>query len=423
MKELGPINQDRLPPIESGLTAQPNTPKLEGRGDIFMAEPGGQEQSRSEAPKQPSRMTPEETAARLERMSRERERGQEEVAGEESPPSGSGTPDDRKNQGDWLNYIDSGSMETKEIRVKHALKFLSPHASGLDTALIRRIIEYDSTLDYFVNRIISQPLDAEASDYKPSFYGGINLDYIKDELRTLAESSPSEKSKYERVLVLSEAVALFHSMNKEIAVTGNIEAFVGGSQAITPEQLQRMQGIRGVAQVMRLFDQEYQRILSENGYVSEAEYNKLLGRAKGISTTEGQDQRTVGIVEQQLIDLVSKKSDKSISALPEELQGLDQWEMTWAFNVGKILYNLTLRAAEQISLSAVPEKSRVASIPQESAVRIMNWVGWTGFRFGISRVLGGVKLLKMADENYQDLRDSQGYGETNLEKIGGKKNK
>ena len=44
MKEQQPINQDRLIPTQSGLTAQANTPKLEVRRDIFMPDgPGGGE--------------------------------------------------------------------------------------------------------------------------------------------------------------------------------------------------------------------------------------------------------------------------------------------------------------------------------------------------------------------------------------------
>ena len=298
----------------------------------------------------------------------------------------------------------------KEQAIMDILRELTPHET-LPGELIREVIKFDKPLDYIVNRIIAEPLDAETSDYRLSFYGGINLDQIKDKLRTASEGDLAMKNRYQKILLSQEAVALFHQMNLQVLT--NLEGFVKGSQAITPEQLQTIQNIPAVAQVMRIFDEEFQRISSRDKYIYRDNYEEITGTKLA---QEDVNQIRIGTVEERLRDLIQAGVSRQ----------MEDWEIKWALNAGKMLYNLTLRAAEQISLGEVPDVAehgdrQWASIPQEAAARLMNWMGWTGFRFMISDVRGGVELAKMVRANYQRDRREQGYGRILLERIGGKK--
>ena len=301
------------------------------------------------------------------------------------------------------------SDPSKEKKIMNLLKEMTPHTGPFDPNFIGEVIKYDVALDYLVNRIVAQPLDAEQSEYRLSFYGGINLDQIKDILKTKAERGSGEaispataKRRYQKVLYMAESAQLFHTMNLQI-ITGNLEQFVNGARAITPEQLQMMQNVPGVAQVMRLFDAEIFRVLNRDGIITNENYNEIMGLGKNKKTGEVNEKEEGGVVERRFRKIIK-------SGTAEELNKLEDWQIKWAFNVGKIMGNLSLRTAEQISLSKVPGgNEQYASIPQESAARLMNWVGWTGLRFNMAKVRGGVLLTRMASKIYQKDREIQGF--------------
>ncbi|MCL5113950.1 MAG: hypothetical protein M1372_02150 [Patescibacteria group bacterium] len=318
----------------------------------------------------------------------------------------------REQHGDTLSTLledvrnsPEGDREEKMMQI---LRGISPHTNGLPPELVIEVIKLDGALDYLVNRIIAQPLDAETSDYRLSFYGGINLEQIKDILKAEGQKDSAMQERYQKVLFVSEAVSLFHNMNLLI-VTGNLEGFVNGSRGITPQQLQALQNVRGVSSVMRIFNEEFQRILSRDKYINDANYDEIMG-SRGVATER--NPRKPGTVEKRFQDLINNKVEEP----------MEEWEVKWAVNSGKLLFNLTLRAAEQISLGEVQKgDEQWGSIPQESAARLMNWMGWTGFRFMISESRGGMVLARMAQDNFQRERGEYGYSDISIETLGGKK--
>jgi hypothetical protein len=305
-------------------------------------------------------------------------------------------------------------QERKDLTMK-LLRQMSPYANSLESDLIREILKDEKALKYLVNRIVAQPLDSEQSEYRLSFYGGINLDQIKDILKTKAGMGGTEGQKaennYKNILFTSDSAQLFHGMNLQI-ITGNLEQFVNEARRITPEQLQIMQSIPGVVQTMRLFDAEILRVLNRDGIINNKNYDEIMGLNRDDETGKIEWKLDGGTVEQKLHSI---KNNKIVG----DLNDLEDWELKWAFNVGKIMGNLSLRTAEQISLSKVPVgDSQYASIPQESAARLMNWLGWTGLRFKMAEARGGILLSKIASKLLQRDRGFQGFGENKIKKIG-----
>jgi len=209
-------------------------------------------------------------------------------------------------------------------------------------------------------------------------------------------------------------------MNLSI-ITGDLDSFSRGSTSIAPEQQEAFKHIKGAPIIMRLIDNEYLRILTEEGTVTTEASDKLHGKLSGATEKL---ERAVGTVQQQLIDLVKGDGADATGIPPvlaEELKGLKTWEIGWAFDAGKLLHNIGLRSAELISLSDVPSGDRAwSSIPQEHAARIMNQIGWNMKRFKMGEARGGFEFVTRAQQHFQDLRRRQGYGETGLSKIGGK---
>jgi len=315
--------------------------------------------------------------------------------------------------------LDLPEGEARKKEVIELLSQMSPYANSLDPEFVREVAKDRVALDYLVNRIIAQPLDAEQEEYRLSFYGGINLDQIKDVLKTRAggsgEQAQEAENSYKKVLYVSGAAQLFHTMNLQI-ITGNLEQFVNGARAISPEQLQIMQNIPGVAQIMRIFDEEIFRVLNKNKMIDNKSYDKLMGLIRNSETGEIMGwEKEGGTVEKRFRELVKTREIEGIS-------NLEDWQVKWAFHVGKIMGNLSLRTAEQISLSKVPGGDRqYASIPQESAARLMNWIGWTGMRFNMAEARGGIFLAKMTSKFFQRDREEQGYGKSKIQELGWQK--
>lgn len=329
-------------------------------------------------------------------------------------------------------------------KLLEVIKTIAPQAqidqSIIDLVVVASVhLEAYKPLDYLFTRIISSPLDAETSNYSLGFYAQNNLEAIRGTVRSALEqeTDPQKKTYIEaqsnKIGRIYEAIQYVHGMNKEI-VTGDLEGFINVARVITPEQLQALQDVKGVALVMRLFESEFQRAWSKSKShnITQDIYEEIIGAAiskkseqRGtgeIDRTTGEErketvivtQRGVGSVEELLRDINAKN--------PSEKQ-LDEWEIRWALNVGKDFFNITLRAAEQISLGTPGTgyaDEQFASFPQESAAKIMNWMGWMGKRFepgGKGR--GSVVIMDKMIENYQNDRSTHGYKDINLTAIGG----
>jgi hypothetical protein len=164
------------------------------------------------------------------------------------------------------------------------LKDLSPHSGySIDKGLIKLIAglpEDSKPMYYLVNKIVALPLDNETAGYELGLTARGNIDTIFSELREAVLNAPTEGSKNiirgraERVRSTYEAVSILHNMNKGI-VTSGIKEFDRLAEEITPEQQQILQEVNGAALVMRLFEDEYQRILMNDKTVTTEKNDEL----------------------------------------------------------------------------------------------------------------------------------------------------
>lgn len=355
----------------------------------------------------------------------------------ETPPPGDGDDGEEEESGYKGRDMFFGRAseqwyrdEYKRDRAKFEKEFraLQPHSTYLDEALAAFIAKLpgekgDKLVDFMLKKIITQPLDLETSNYSLGLPAQSSLATLTSALQEAAATIPGLKARYNNALESQAAVELFHSMNKNI-VTAAINRFGEQAEGITPDQQQVLQNVKGAAQVMRLFEDEYARILVEDDWVSNEASDKMMGkiREKGVHAKD-EPARLAGSVEGRLKALVefAKEADKEGRDLPPALQALkdlEDWEVRWAFNAGRLLHNISLRAAEVISLSKVPEGSEAwKSIPQEAAARLMNQLNWVNLRFSKGKVRGGIEFVKGAQRHYQALRRQHGYGETRITKL------
>lgn len=285
-------------------------------------------------------------------------------------------------------------------------------------------LNHDKALEYLVTTILSAPLEAETSQYHLEFYPGNNLGALLAAVRKAVAqaNNPDTKLHLEgvasRVAIMQAAIQFTHEMNREI-ITGNLERFIDYARGITPGQLQTLQEIPGVALAMRLYEEEFQQILSQKGYIDDAAYEKILGKIIDKQTIEidayAEDEDGKPIRKKETRDNIIRGKGTVETYFREIVgKGLEEWQIRLALNLGKNMYNDTLRAAEQISLGSL---SGFKSAPQEHAARLMNWIGWLGKRFGVAEARGGQKFIDMTVAAYQHARHEQGYGETVITKL------
>ncbi len=318
-----------------------------------------------------------------------------------------------------LNNIHNASTKeaAHELIMNEFREHASPHSAPMEPSFINAIIQRgdDVALDYLVNRIISQPLDSETSEYRLSFYGGINLEYIKDLLRAATEqhvegedpqTQEVKRTRYQRVLLTADGVALFHTMNAQI-IAGKTEDFIRVAENVNPLHFKAVQEIAGVPQAMRVYEQEYMDMLARDERITTEGYKELRARVR-----------------------TTLRLWRDNGLLTGESGGnMEDWEIERAVNLGRTFFNLTFRAAELISLSQLPQENekggekRYASFPQESAARLMNWMVWMNERFRIAGVRGGEEFLKDVKEKYLESLKLRGFkkGINQITEIGGVK--
>jgi len=432
-------------PNQIQLTTEGDSHKLISGADIFMANEGESTPKATDATPPDANQTPGQEGVS---QTREAVAAGASGGGEGNPPPT--TPEDPQNEeGD----NDSGDQAFGDARGEPSISYyqkiydedpehihfwrllrnnVSPHSEYVGKNLIRflaRIPDDERPIMYLANQLFGQPLDNEAADYSL----GLNAQGTKDTIfAQLTESWVTQKNERlkaqfkerdNKVREIYQAVSLMHEMNRGIS-TAKMEDFQRMAQGITPEQQQVLQNVRGASQIMRLFEDEYQRLLMDEQRVTTEKYDELLG--KGLKKHgESLDVQAVGIVQSRLealIKYINSRDDIPKDSPLGELAKLEDWEMRWALHSGKLLYNLSLRAAEQISLGKVPEGDAAwRSPPQEHMVRIMNQVGWIWKRFNKGDTVGGKEYMEKVQAHYKALRERHGYGTTGLKTLAGKK--
>ena len=309
-----------------------------------------------------------------------------------------------------LNERDDKEKAKKEEKLMELLRKTNPYSMNLPPELVAEIVKNRKALDYTVIRIIGQSLDSEESEYSQSFYGGMNLDIIKNALKTRGErGDPEARDNYHRVTTTADTAHELHSMNLRI-ITGKLDGFVEGSQNITPEKLEVMHNIKGVSEVIRLFDAEIFRLMNRDGMLKGSNYDEMMGFHKDQNS--GKISWGEGTIEKKFRMMIEAKAVKGFS--PK-----DDWEIKWALNVGKILGNISLRTSEQISLNKVQTGDyKMPSWPLEKSTRLFNWLGLTALRYGLGDVKAGIFLAKLTSHIYQEQRHENGYGDCRIKNIG-----
>jgi len=288
-------------------------------------------------------------------------------------------------------------------------KFPAIEAGQFPTELLELASYFKETRETLINRILFRAYEdsTETNDYRESMtlYAQSNLDTL------LGFLSKADPEKYRYFVSLRTASSLFHDMNVKI-IGGNLDEFISIAQKISYQHFELMKEISGAPDVMRLYEEKYIEYLRRYGRITTEGY-KLLKKD----------------VERSMRILNEKKQVKSDYTKEREGEGswkMDEWELQRALNVGRTFFNITFRGAEQIASGQVPRKGsqgekQYASFPQESAVKIMNWMQWMTYRFQIAEPRGGVKFLEMVKNNYKDFLRLKGrkLGVNKIKEFGG----
>ena len=310
--------------------------------------------------------------------------------------------------------------------MKRHIRTLQPSGSQLDPELVDLIIETENyeSLEYIINRIISHPLEAETKRYAREFYGGINFSLITESLKGKAEDlrtgivtgeaeeRPSLflEGLYRKFHTLEAGTEFMHNLNRTV-VMGAEREFVGLAPEMIPDHFQVLQRAKHVPAVMRIFDEELQRVMARDSVITAKNYKEVTGT---IFDEEG---GVTGAIEGSVEKLLRAYNEK----LPAS-ERLDEWEIKWAFHTGRNLLNITIRTAELIAHSSGAQIG-YKSFPQESIAKIIDQLDLLGERFGVAQEAGGIQLLHMIKANFHREKEHHGWRESGIKTILGKNRK
>lgn len=416
--------------LKQTLANLPQTPYSKG-GDIFMAEPGQEEQP----------MGVDEATRRLEQAAREGEQRRPEqarqgasqepqtaeaggtggrdgeppappVGGPEEQPEepedgaqGEGAQEERQTLDKVLRSLRQKIIDHDQQRkgdVEEGVQLMNEvralidqfpvvEASGIPHDLLELASYFRETREELINRILfkayQDPTETNSYQESMNLYAQSNLDTL------LGYLSKQDPIRHEYFVGLRTAANLFHTMNATLS-GGNLEEFISIAERINYQHFGLMRDIRGVPEVMRLYEHKYNQYLARDGRISTEGYEALRQEVEQSLRLENES------------GLVRSEYENERVENAGQMKG---WELQRALNVGRTFFNITFRAAEKIATGQVPGKEkdkrteghkRYASFPQESAVRIMNWMQWLTYRFDVAGSRGGQKFLEMVKDNY-----------------------
>lgn len=254
---------------------------------------------------------------------------------------------------------------------------------------------------------------SETNDYRSSigFYEGSNLASL------ITNLSKQDHERYLDYLVIQTAALYFQSMNSKLVV-GTLNEFMGISENIGYQHFEAMKKIRGAPEVMRIYEDKYNEYKARYQTITSEGYEAL----KQEVTTTFRSMNSKGL-------LISEFADERTG---DDAKKMKEWEVERALNVGRTFYNITFRSAEQIASGQVPRSEReggvlghkkITSPPFDSAVRILNWMQWSPFRFSIAEIRGGVDFLNRTKKNFFEFLRDRGrkLNENKIIKFGGMK--
>lgn len=397
--------------LELNLTNLSQTPYSRG-GDIFMVEPGqgetGSQGSIGETPLPPP--VPVETGgAGASQPPGGTETGAATPAGEPEGERPGGEQEGRETLSSILSDLRQRIIDYDQQRLQgqsnvgEAASLMSEvrvlidqfpvvEASGIPHELLELASYFRETREELINRILfkayQDPTETNSYQESMNLYAQSNLDTL------LGYLSKQDPTRHEYFFGLRTAANLFHTMNATLS-GGNLDEFISIAERINYQHFGLMRDIRGVPEVMRLYEEKYNKYLGRDRRISTEGYEALRQEVERSLRLENQS----GLV----------RSEYENERVGQDAGEMKEWELQRALNVGRTFFNITFRAAEKIATGQVPRKEkdkgteghkRFASFPQESAVRIMNWIQWMTYRFDVAGSRGGQKFLEMVKDNY-----------------------
>lgn len=288
-------------------------------------------------------------------------------------------------------------------------------AAGVPHELLELASYFRETREELINRILfkayQDPTETNSYQESMNLYAQSNLDTL------LGYLSKQDPTRHEYFVGLRTAANLFHTMNATLS-GGNLEEFISIAERINYQHFGLMRDIRGVPEVMRLYEHKYNEYLARDGRISTEGYEALRREVEQSLRLENES----GLV----------RSEYENERVGQNAGQMKEWEIQRALNVGRTFFNITFRAAEKIATGQVPRSEReggteghkrFASFPQESAVRIMNWMQWLTYRFDVAGSRGGQEFLKRVKNKYSEFLEQKRrhLGINKLVKFGGMK--
>lgn len=328
----------------------------------------------------------------------------------------------------------------------------SPEAVDFPDDLLEYAIEFQETREHIISKIIFKPYETTDTGryHLNSLYTEPRLEKLLEATRTDRESyrqNPADtdaelaeraEERYKELLMLRTAAENFHTMNSLI-VQGKLDDFVRGAELIQYKQFGAMQNIKGVGEVLRLYEQKYQELLARDKWIYSKSYEDI---RKYVEETFHQ-MNEAGLVR-------SEYTGQRQAAGAADARILQKWEEEQALHVARAWFNITFRSAEKIGWGQVPSyeqklkgphgeqlydrhgnpiirpatgdsKQRYASFPLETAARMANFIQVLLWRFDVAPTRGGQQFLHMVKEEYKDFLVEEGHkrGTNRIKILGG----
>lgn len=262
--------------------------------------------------------------------------------------------------------------------IDNYLSINSPEDEALPDRILRIIAKDEATTEKFISRLIVSDLENEPWQIK-GFYGNIN--YEKFDRITREELTPEAR---DRLKNLRDANSSFHNMN--YILKRNFDQFAQQSEAILPQHLEVLASIPGVDEALRFYEERYAAVRARDTRVTEA-------------TALAIDQE----VEKELKSWAREKNGDGAYTMQGVKGGeMEQWEIFRAYVYSRDFYRIIVRAAEQTTLSELPDQgdpARYVSSPQRRLAEALNILKYTGVRFRIEEQLGGPEILDSTIES------------------------
>jgi hypothetical protein len=325
---------------------------------------------------------------------------------------------------------------------------INPSEQGIHDEVLRRIIQSDfyispnisqEALDRLVIRIVGNPLQSETGDFDIGFYGGINLQSIKNLLQTMSQNpsfygDPSDpnttvlfnqfrdvrRAQMLDVINVHEGFRVVHEINKMISIN-QLDGANQFAPNLIPSYLQRLSKIKGVGTLFRLLESGHFQLMAKDGYLSAQNYRKMMGTTQGKEDgriERSQDESIVGEVRQMIGSLlILNPNQPDLQAIMR----MENWEIDLAFNMGRNLYNVLHRSIEVSSWGRIPKGMKAIAATVFGGFRnIFNPANYVLERFKPGENRGGYHLFQMFMDSMQRRREAwENYGSMNLDKIKG----